>query len=128
MKIGLDVLGGDYAPESNILGAIAAQKTLKDDQRLVLFGDQEDTVERLKQAGANPDDFDFIHAPDAISMHEHPTKAISQKPNSSIAKGFVLLKNGDIDSFASAGNTGAMLVGAVFSVKTIRGVLRPAIA
>ncbi|SFS93178.1 phosphate acyltransferase PlsX [Sphingobacterium wenxiniae] len=128
MKIGLDVLGGDYAPESNILGAIAAQKTLKDDQRLVLFGDQEDTVERLKQAGANPDDFDFIHAPDAISMHEHPTKAISQKPNSSIAKGFVLLKNGDIDSFASAGNTGAMLVGAVFSVKTIPGVLRPAIA
>src|SRR5690606_27508136 len=66
--------------------------------------------------------------PDAISMQEHPTKAISQKPNSSIAKGFVLLKNGDIDSFASAGNTGAMLVGAVFSVKTIPGVLRPAIA
>jgi glycerol-3-phosphate acyltransferase PlsX len=61
-------------------------------------------------------------------MHDHPTKAITQKPNSSVAKGFELLKNGAIDSFASAGNTGAMLVGAMFSVKTIPGVLRPAIA
>lgn len=128
MKIGLDVLGGDYAPESTILGAIGAQKTLKDEQRLVLIGDQQDNVERIKQAGADPHKFDFVHAPEAISMHEHPTKAISQKPNSSIAKGFDLLKKGEIDSFASAGNTGAMLVGAVFSVKTIPGVLRPAIA
>ncbi len=128
MKIGLDVLGGDYAPNSTITGAIDAQQLLQDDQRLVLIGDQNDTVERLKQAGANPDDFDYIHAPDAIGMHEHPTKAISQKPNSSIAKGFELLKNGAIDSFSSAGNTGAMLVGAMFSVKTIPGVLRPAIA
>src|SRR5690606_3115770 len=79
-------------------------------------------------AGVDPHKFDFVHAPEAISMHEHPTKAISQKPNSSIAKGFDLLKKGEIDSFASAGNTGAMLVGAVFSVKTIPGVLRPAIA
>lgn len=128
MKIGLDVLGGDYAPDSTITGAIEAQQLLQDDQRLVLIGDQNDTVERLKQAGANPDDFDYIHAPDTIGMHEHPTKAISQKPNSSIAKGFELLKNGEIDSFSSAGNTGAMLVGAMFSVKTIPGVLRPAIA
>ena len=128
MKIGLDVLGGDYAPNSTILGAIEAQQILKDDQRLVLIGDQQDTLERLKQAGANPDNFDYIHAPDAIGMHEHPTKAITQKPNSSIAKGFDLLKNGEIDSFASAGNTGAMLVGAMFSVKAIPGVLRPAIA
>ncbi len=128
MKIGLDVLGGDYAPNSTISGAIEAQKVLKDDQRLVLIGDQQDTLERLKQAGANPDNFDYIHAPEAISMHEHPTKAISQKPNSSIAQGFELLKNGKIDSFASAGNTGAMLVGAMFSVKAIPGVIRPAIA
>ena len=128
MKIGLDVLGGDYAPNSTISGAIAAQKVLKDGQRLVLIGDQQDTIERLKSAGADPHNFDFVHAPDVIAMHEHPTKAITQKPNSSIAKGFDLLKNGDLDSFASAGNTGAMLVGAIFSVKPIPGVLRPAIA
>lgn len=128
MKIGLDVLGGDYAPDSTINGAIEAQKTLQGEQRLVLIGNQQDIIERLKQAGVDPDTFDYVHAPEAITMHEHPTKAITQKPNSSIAKGFELLKKGEIDSFASAGNTGAMLVGAVFSVKTIPGVLRPAIA
>lgn len=128
MKIGLDVLGGDYAPDSTINGAIEAQKILQGEQRLVLIGNQQDIIERLKQAGVDPDTFDYVHAPEAITMHEHPTKAITQKPNSSIAKGFELLKKGEIDSFASAGNTGAMLVGAVFSVKTIPGVLRPAIA
>ncbi len=128
MKIGLDVLGGDYAPDATITGAIEAQKILNDDQRIVLIGDQNDATERLKHAGADLDKFDFIHAPEVISMHDHPTKAIAQKPNSSIAIGFDLLKNGEIDSFASAGNTGAMLVGSVFSVKTIPGVLRPAIA
>lgn len=128
MKIGLDVLGGDYAPNATITGAIEAQKILNDDQRIVLIGDQKDTAERLKQEGADLDKFDFIHAPEVISMHDHPTKAIAQKPNSSIAVGFDLLKNGEIDSFASAGNTGAMLVGSVFSVKTIPGIIRPAIA
>ncbi|MBD1430390.1 MULTISPECIES: phosphate acyltransferase PlsX [Sphingobacterium] len=128
MKIGLDVLGGDFAPKSNILGAIEAQKSLSDDQRIVLIGPEEDTRKAIEEAGADPSLFDYVHAPDAISMHEHPTKAITQKPNSSIAKGFELLKNGEIDSFSSAGNTGAMLVGAMFSVKTIPGVMRPAIA
>jgi glycerol-3-phosphate acyltransferase PlsX len=61
-------------------------------------------------------------------MGEHPTKAITQKPNSSISVGFQYLKEGKIDSFASAGNTGAMLVGSMFSVRAIEGVQRPAIA
>lgn len=128
MKIGLDVLGGDYAPNSTILGAIAAQKILKDNQRIVLFGDEEDTKKRIAEQGVDISLFDYVHAPEMISMHEHPTKAITQKPNSSITKGFEFLKNGEIDSFSSAGNTGAMLVGAMFSVKTIPGVIRPAIA
>jgi phosphate acyltransferase len=128
MKIGLDVLGGDYAPDATILGAIEAQKSLQSDQRIVLIGDEQDSKKRLQEAGADISLFDFVHAPDSISMHEHPTKAITQKPNSSISRGFELLKNGEIDSFASAGNTGAMLVGSMFSVKTIPGVLRPAIA
>lgn len=128
MKIGLDVLGGDYAPKSTILGAIEAQKNLSHDQRIVLIGHEEETRKSIEEAGADSSLFDYVHAPDIISMHEHPTKAITQKPNSSIAKGFELLKNGEIDSFSSAGNTGAMLVGAMFSVKTIPGVLRPAIA
>ncbi len=128
MKIGLDVLGGDYAPNSTILGAIEAQKSLSADQRIVLFGNEEESKKLIAEAGGDPTQFDYVHAPDSISMHEHPTKAITQKPNSSISKGFELLKNGEIDSFSSAGNTGAMLVGSMFSVKTIPGVIRPAIA
>lgn len=128
MKIGLDVLGGDYAPKSTIKGAIEAQKVLTEDQRLVLFGDEKLTKKQITDAGGDISAFDYVHAPDNITMHEHPTKAITQKPNSSIAKGFEHLKDGQIDSFASAGNTGAMLVGSMFSVKTISGVLRPAIA
>lgn len=128
MKIGLDVLGGDYAPNSNILGAIEAQKVLKEGQRIVLLGDEEEIKKRIVEAGADITLFDYVHAPENISMHEHPTKAITQKPNSSVATGFDLLRRGELDSFASAGNTGAMLVGAMFSVKTIPGVLRPAIA
>jgi glycerol-3-phosphate acyltransferase PlsX len=60
-------------------------------------------------------------------MGEHPTKAFSQKPNSSISVGFKLLKEKQIDAFASAGNTGAMLVGSMFTVKAIPGVIRPCI-
>lgn len=128
MKIGLDVLGGDYAPDSNIKGAIEAQKLLDESQRIVLFGDESATKKAIEAAGSDPSKFDYVHAPENISMHEHPTKAITQKPDSSIAKGFELLKAGEIDSFSSAGNTGAMLVGAMFSVKTVPGVMRPAIA
>lgn len=127
MKIGLDVSGGDFAPDSNIKGAIEAQKLLEDSQRIVLFGDEVSTRKAIEEAGSDPSKFDFIHAPECITMHEHPTKAITQKPNSSISRGFEMLKTGEIDSFSSAGNTGAMLVGAMFSVKTIPGVLRPAI-
>lgn len=128
MKIGLDVLGGDYAPGSNVEGAIQAQKLLDEAHRIVLFGDEKTTRADIEKAGADPSKFDYVHAPENISMHEHPTKAISHKPNSSIAKGFELLKKGEIDSFSSAGNTGAMLVGSMFSIKTIPGVIRPAIA
>jgi len=127
MKIGLDILGGDFAPEATIQGAILASKQLSKEQKIVLIGDQNIAKQQIEQAGGNPAFFEFEHAPEMIGMGEHPTKAIAQKPNSSISRGFQLLKEGVIDSFASAGSTGAMLVGAVLSVKNIPGVLRPAI-
>lgn len=128
MKIGLDVLGGDHAPKSTILGAIAAEKLLTEEQRIVLFGDEEICRLKIAEFGGDPKKFDYVHAPENISMHEHPTKAVIHKPNSSISKGFEMLRSGKIDSFASAGSTGAMLVGSMFSIKTIAGVSRPAIA
>lgn len=125
MKIGLDIMGGDYAPKAIVLGAIAAHKSLNDGEHIVLIGDSEQIKPILTEEGFNPDHFEYVHTDEVIGMGEHPTKAIVQKPNSSIAVGFNLLKEGKIDSFASAGNSGAMLVGAVFSVKTIPGVIRP---
>src|SRR5690606_25120399 len=128
MKIGLDIMGGDFAPKANVLGAITAFKTLKPDQSLVLIGNKEEALPYFKEQDFNPDHFEYVHAPDVIGMGEHPTKAILQKTNSSISVGFSLLRDKKIDSFASAGNTGAMLVGSMFSIKTIPGVIRPAIA
>ena len=128
MRIGLDIMGGDYAPNATVLGAIAAHAHLSNHQHLVLLGDKEIITPILKEQNFNPDLFEYIHTTEVIGMGEHPTKAIVQKPNSSISVGFQLLKEGNLDSFASAGNTGAMLVGALFSVKAIPGVIRPAIS
>jgi len=126
MKIGLDIMGGDYAPKAAVLGAIEAYKALPEQQKLVLVGDKEVAVSILQENGFNPDHFEYVHTTEVIGMGEHPTKAITQKPDSSITQGFKLLKEGQIQAFSSAGNTGAMLVGAMFSVKTIPGVIRPA--
>jgi len=128
MKIGLDIMGGDFAPKSVVLGAIEAQKALSADQVLVLIGDQDQAQSIIREAGGEVDQFQYVHTTETISMGEHPTKAITQKPNASISLGFQLLKEGKIDSFSSAGNTGAMLVGAMFSVKSVQGITRPAIA
>ncbi|MFD0939162.1 phosphate acyltransferase PlsX [Pedobacter boryungensis] len=125
MKIGLDIMGGDYAPKAIVLGAIAAHQSLAPDQHLVLIGDTQQIKPLLQENGFNPDHFEYVHTEEVIGMGEHPTKAILQKPSSSIAVGFQLLKEGKLDSFASAGNSGAMLVGAVFSVKPIAGISRP---
>ncbi|MEZ2338164.1 phosphate acyltransferase PlsX [Mucilaginibacter sp. RCC_168] len=126
MKIGLDIMGGDFAPKAAVLGAIEAYKALSADQKLVLIGDKEIAATILQENNVSPDHFEFVHTTEVIGMGEHPTKAIVQKPDSSVSVGFQLLKEDKIQAFSSAGNTGAMLVGAMFSVKTIPGVIRPA--
>ncbi len=128
MKIGLDTKGGDFAPEAIVKGALLAVRELPSDIRLVLIGDQEQDMAIVSREGGDPSLFDFVHAEEAIEMGESPAKAFARKPNSSIAKGFGMLQRGLIDGFASAGNTGAMLVGAVYSVKVVPGVIRPCIA
>lgn len=127
MKIGIDILGGDFAPEANISGAILAKKELPNDVRLVLIGDRDQISSGLSSFGENVDDFEIVHAPDVITMHDHPTRAIPQKPNSSIAVGFDLLASKNIQAFASTGNTGAMLVGSIYKINTIPGIIRPCI-
>lgn len=128
MKIGLDIMGGDHAPKAIVLGAVEAHKSLKKNEHLVLIGDTSLIKGSLAELDFNPDHFSYIHTDQVIGMGEHPTKAIVQKPNSSIAVGFNLLKDGEIGAFISAGNSGAMLVGAVLSVKTIPGIIRPCLS
>ena len=127
MKIGIDIFGGDFSPDANIAGAILAQKELPQDTKIVLLGNQDQILACLSEHGANPDDFEIVHAPDEITMHDHPTRAIPQKPNSSISVGFDLLASNEIQAFASTGNTGAMLVGSIYKIHTIPGIIRPCI-
>jgi glycerol-3-phosphate acyltransferase PlsX len=127
MKIGIDILGGDFAPDANLSGAVLAKKELPGDVKLVLLGDRDQISSGLLALSADPVDFEIVHAPDVITMHDHPTRAIPQKPNSSIAVGFDLLSKHEIQSFASTGNTGAMLVGAIYKINTIPGIIRPCI-
>ncbi|MES2875765.1 MAG: phosphate acyltransferase PlsX [Bacteroidota bacterium] len=128
MKIGLDIMGGDFAPKATVLGAIEAQKSLLPGQKIVLFGDKDQALPLISENGIEPDVFEYVHTTEMIGMGEHAAKAVLQKPDSSISLGFQYLKEGQIDAFSSAGNTGAMLVGAMFSVKPVAGVIRPAIA
>ncbi|MCX2481236.1 phosphate acyltransferase PlsX [Pedobacter sp. MC2016-15] len=127
MKIGLDIMGGDYAPKANVLGAIAAHELLSPNEHLVLIGDTQQIKPILAEKGFNADHFEYVHTEEVIGMGEHPTRAIAQKPNSSISLGFSMLKKGEIDAFIGAGNSGAMMVGAVFSVKTVPGIIRPSL-
>ena len=128
MKIGVDIMGGDFAPAATVAGSILAQKELPAGCKIVMLGDEKVILAELKKHNLSPSTFEIVHAPDVIGMGEHPTKAFSSKPNSSIFVGFRLLKEGKIDGFASNGNSGAMMVGSMYSVKTIPGVIRPSIS
>ncbi len=127
MKIGLDIMGGDFAPKNCLDGAVLALKELPPEVKIVLIGDKDAALKYFEENKIDGSAFEYIHTKEVIEMGEHPTKAFSQKPQSSIAIGFKLLKDQQIDAFGSAGNTGAMLVGSMFSVKAIPGVIRPCI-
>jgi phosphate acyltransferase len=127
MRIGLDMMGGDYAPLEAIKGISLYLSEQGSAANLVLLGDEEKIRPLLTEHGLDSHDFTIVHAPQVIDMHEHPTKALKEKQQSSIAIGFHLLANGKIDALISAGNTGAMMVGALFSIKAIPGIQRPTI-
>ncbi len=127
MNIGLDIMGGDFAPLEAIKGAVEFINANNSDVHLVLIGDEAQIKEYSQNHMLPENKYSIVHAPQVIEMNEHPTKALKEKTQSSIAVGFHLLNTGKIDAFISAGNTGAMMVGALFSIKTIEGVLRPTI-
>ena len=128
MNIGLDIMGGDYAPDATLQGAILAARALSNTDKLFLFGDKQQIESWLADKEYDPARFEIVDAPEVIGMNEQPLKAFKQKPRSSISIGFGYLKKGIIDGFSSAGNSGAMVVGSMYSIETIQGVLRPCTA
>ncbi len=124
MRIGVDAMGGDFAPLEAIKGSVLAKSAFPDVE-IVLYGDKQviDTVaqdESLDLSGV-----EIVHCTEVIEMSEHPVKAIASKRDSSIFKGFLDLASKKTDAFTSAGNTGAMLVGSIQILKPISGVERP---
>lgn len=119
-------MGGDFAPNEAVKGL---QQFLQQTTNATVWGiGNKNIIEPLLTKHNIGTNFQLIHADEVIEYNEHPTKALKEKQNSSIAIGFHLLATGKIDAFISAGNTGAMLVGAMFSIKAIEGVQRPTIA
>jgi glycerol-3-phosphate acyltransferase PlsX len=127
MNIALDMMGGDYVPLEAVKGVKFFLSQNHENVHLTLIGDESKLNPLLKEYAVSLENITLIHAPEVIGMQEHPTKALKEKQQSSISIGFHLLASSKIDAFISAGNTGAMMVGSLYSIKAITGVSRPAI-
>ncbi len=126
MKIAVDAHGGDNAPLEIIKGCKLAYDELG--ANIVLVGDQSEIENVLKQENIDSTIFEIVNAPEKLTMEDDPTSVVKSKKNSSMAVAFNLLKDGKCDTFVSAGNSGAVLVGATMIVKRIKGVKRAALA
>ena len=126
MKIILDAMGGDLAPEAPVLGAIQAAKDFG--AQITLVGRGEEILEAMRKNGIDtlPDGVEIANADDVVDMHDDPARVIRQKPNSSMVMGLKMLSDGQGDAFISAGSTGALLTGATLLVKRVKGVRRAA--
>ncbi|MGB0387425.1 MAG: phosphate acyltransferase PlsX [Ardenticatenaceae bacterium] len=126
MRIALDVMGGDFAPQSPIEGAILAAKAYPDTE-VILVG-QEDVIKSELAKHKKAPSFEIVHASEVIEMDDHPAQAAKKKKDSSMVVGMKLVKNKEADAFFSAGNTGGMLAAGIFHMKRIRGIKRPALS
>ena len=128
MNIGIDIMGGDFAPGSIIGGAILARECLPVDTEIILVGNQDVIVRYSEEHQLDVSGFSIIHTLDSVGMEDHPLKAFKEKPRAGLFLGQRLLTDGSLDGFCSAGNTGAMMVGAMQIITSIPGIIRPAIA
>ena len=128
MKIILDAMGGDFAPEAPVLGAIDAAKAYG--TQITLVGRGEEILEVLKKNGIEnlPEGMEIAHADEVVDMHDDPANVIRKKKNSSMVVGLRMLSEGQGDAFISAGSTGALLSGATLVVKRVKGIRRAAMA
>ncbi|MBN2185502.1 MAG: phosphate acyltransferase PlsX [Candidatus Krumholzibacteriota bacterium] len=128
MKIALDAMGGDRAPQEIINGAIQAVKEAAGRFDVILVGDRVLIEKHLSSAGGSFEHIEIVHAPEVIGMSESPATALRRKKNSSISVATGLVKEGLAQGFLSAGNTGAAVASSLFSYGRIPGFSRPAIA
>ena len=128
MRIGIDAMGGDNAPAEEVRGALAARDVIKDDDRIVLVGDESRIRQQLASTDGWEDYIDVHHAPQVIGMNESPVEALRSKPKSSLAVLAELHKVGEVDAIISAGNTGACVAAAQMRLRRLPGVHRPGIA
>ena len=128
MKIILDAMGGDHAPEAPVLGAVEAAKLYGTE--ITLVGQGPAILEVLKKHGIEtlPAGLEIAHADDVVDMHDDPARVIHQRKNSSMVIGLKMLADGQGDAFVSAGSTGALLTGATLLVKRVKGIRRAAMA
>lgn len=123
MKIAIDAMGGDHAPEQPVLGALEALKLIQSD--IVFIGDETKIYAILSQQTYDKTRVSIVHTTEVIENEDKPVKAIKAKKDSSMVVGFKLLKEKQIDAFLSAGNTGALLAGGLLKVGRIKGIDRP---
>lgn len=128
MQIGIDMMGGDFAPGSTIGGAILAKESLPGNVNIALIGDQDIIDRYAEDHQLDLSGISVIHTKDSVGMDDHPLKAFKEKPNAGLFLGQKMLMDGSLDGFCSAGNTGAMMVGAMQIITSIPGIIRPAIA
>jgi len=129
MNIAIDIMGGDYAPEEALKGVkVFFESEINQDVNLVLIGNSKAAEPFMDLILPYQNRYTFIESTQVIGMNEHPTKALKEKPDSSIAIGYKIMAQRKADAFIGAGNTGAMMVGAMYTLKTIEGILRPVIA
>jgi glycerol-3-phosphate acyltransferase PlsX len=128
MRIAVDAMGGDHAPEEIIKGTLEASKLLDADDELILIGIRESIESTLSSAGAGSNSIRIVHAPEIIGMDEAPVEALRKKRKSSIAVMARMASHNQTDAVVSAGNTGACVAGCQIRMRNLTGVNRPGIA
>ena len=128
MRIGIDMMGGDFAPGAVIRGAILARESLPDDVEIVLIGPKDILMRYSEENQLDVSGFAVVDAPNLVGMEDNPMKAFKEKPDAGLFLGHKMLAAGALDGFCSAGNTGAMMIGAIQIITSIPGIIRPAIA
>ena len=126
MRIVLDAMGGDLAPQAPVEGAVLYDRETDGRDEIILIGDQ-GQIEAALSAHGTPRNIRVLHAADVIGMHDQPATAVRRKPDSSMVRGIRLQKEGEADAFVSAGSTGAQMAASLLTLGRVKGVQRPAL-